>query len=126
MLRTLPRSKTPSGAAYLERGEGDEPLVLIHGVGMRAEAWQPQIERLANEFRVIAVDLPGLGFSDALEGVPELSSYVEWFRCFLKETETGPVNVAGHSIGGTDCRRHRCDGTRKGSTRCVVEWCASS
>ena len=47
MLQTLPRSRTPSGAAYLARGEGDETLVLIHGVGMRIEAWQPQIDRLA-------------------------------------------------------------------------------
>jgi (E)-2-((N-methylformamido)methylene)succinate hydrolase len=99
MLQILPRSKTPSGAAYLERGEGDETLVLIHGVGMRIEAWQPQIDRLANDFRVVAVDLPGHGLSDALEGAPELSRYVEWFRRFLDETEAGSVNVAGHSMG---------------------------
>lgn len=99
MLQILPRSKTPSGAAYLERGEGCETLVLIHGVGMRIEAWRPQIDRLASEFRVIAVDLPGHGFSDALAGTPELSRYVEWFRRFLDETGAGTVNVAGHSMG---------------------------
>ena len=99
MLQTLRRSRTPSGAAYLERGEGDETLVLIHGVGMRIEAWQPQIDRLASDFRVIAVDLPGHGFSDALEGAPGLPRYVEWFRRFLDETQSGPVNVAGHSMG---------------------------
>jgi (E)-2-((N-methylformamido)methylene)succinate hydrolase len=99
MLQTLPRSKTPSGAAYLERGEGDEALVLIHGVGMRIEAWQPQIDRLADDFRVIAVDLPGHGFSDALEDAPGLPRYVEWFRRFLEETKVGSVSVAGHSMG---------------------------
>lgn len=99
MLQILPRSKTPSGAAYLQRGEGEETLVLIHGVGMRIEAWQPQLDRLANEFRVIAVDLPGHGFSDALTGAPELSRYVEWFRRFLDEAGAGTVNVAGHSMG---------------------------
>lgn len=99
MLRTLPRSRTPSGAAYLELGEGEETLVLIHGVGMRIEAWQPQIDQLANDFRVIAVDLPGHGSSDALEGAPGLTRYVEWFRRFLEETEPGVVNVAGHSMG---------------------------
>ncbi|MDX3929978.1 MAG: alpha/beta hydrolase [Shinella sp.] len=99
MLRTLPRSRTPSGAAYLERGEADEALVLIHGVGMRIEAWWPQIDRLAEECRVVAVDLPGHGFSDALDGLPELPRYVAWFRRFLEEIEAGPVNVAGHSMG---------------------------
>ena len=99
MLQTLPRSKTPSGAAYLERGEGDETLVLIHGVGMRIEAWRPQLDRLARDFRVIAVDLPGHGFSDALKGAPDLPLYVGWFRRFLEEVDVGPVNVAGHSMG---------------------------
>lgn len=99
MLQTLPRSKTPSGAAYLERGEGEEALVLIHGVGMRIEAWQPQIDRLAADCRVIAVDLPGHGFSRALDGPPELPRYVAWFRQFLEEIGTDPVNVAGHSMG---------------------------
>lgn len=99
MLQILPRSRTPSGAAYLERGEGEETLVLIHGVGMRIEAWRPQIDRLATDFRVIAVDLPGHGHSDALEGAPELPLYVGWFRRFLEEIGAGPVNVAGHSMG---------------------------
>ncbi|AOF94052.1 alpha/beta hydrolase [Sinorhizobium sp. RAC02] len=99
MLQTLPRCKTSSGAAYLERGEGRETLVLIHGVGMRIEAWQPQIDQLADRFRVIAVDLPGHGFSEALEGAPGLSLYVGWFRRFLEEVAGEPVNVAGHSMG---------------------------
>ena len=41
MLQTLQRSRTPSGAAYLDQGRGDETVVLIHGVGMRIEAWSP-------------------------------------------------------------------------------------
>ncbi|WP_312858733.1 alpha/beta fold hydrolase [Rhizobium sp. G21] len=56
------RCKTPSGAAYAVAGAGD-PLVLIHGVGMRLEAWTPQIEALSKRFEVIAVDLPGHGES---------------------------------------------------------------
>lgn len=99
MLPTLPRSKTPSGTAYVAQGEGSETLVLIHGVGMRIEAWRPQIDRLAGECRVIAVDLPGHGFSGPLDGPPELPCYVAWFRRFLEEIEAGPVNVAGHSMG---------------------------
>ncbi|WP_411037584.1 alpha/beta fold hydrolase [Shinella sp. BYT-45] len=99
MLRTLPRSRTSSGTAYVERGAGDETLVLVHGVGMRIEAWEPQIDRLAENCRVIAVDLPGHGFSEALGGSPELPGYVAWFRRFLDEIDAGSVNVAGHSMG---------------------------
>lgn len=99
MLQTLQRSRTQSGTAYLDRGEGKETVVLIHGVGMRIEAWGPQIDRLSQDFRVIAVDLPGHGFSAPLDGSPALPGFVAWFDLFLEEIAVGPVNVAGHSMG---------------------------
>ena len=99
MLQTLQRSKTPSGAAYLDRGRGDETVVLIHGVGMRIEVWAPQIERLAEDFRVVAVDLPGHGFSAPLGTPPQLQHFVGWFENLLDELDLGPANVAGHSMG---------------------------
>jgi pimeloyl-ACP methyl ester carboxylesterase len=99
MLQTLQRSRTPSGAAYLDRGEGDETVVLIHGVGMRIEAWSPQIDRLAETCRVVAVDLPGHGGSAPLGGSPRLEQFVAWFAGVLEELSLGPVNVAGHSMG---------------------------
>ena len=61
----------------IDRGAG-EPLLLVHGVGLRAEAWQPQIDRFADRFRVIAVDLPGHGESTGLTGDPLLPAYVDW------------------------------------------------
>lgn len=99
MLQILPRSKTPSGAAFVEAGTGDEALVLIHGVGMRIEAWEPQIQQLAHGYRVIAVDLPGHGFSAPLDGEPDLTGYVDWFRRFLEEMKVERASVAGHSMG---------------------------
>jgi pimeloyl-ACP methyl ester carboxylesterase len=73
--------------------------VLIHGVGMRIEAWGPQLDALAPRFRVIAVDLPGHGLSAPLGKPPHLSNFVEWFDQFLGEMDLGRVNVAGHSMG---------------------------
>lgn len=103
MLITPQRSKTLSGTAYLDKGQGDETLVLVHGVGMALEAWQPQIDQLAQTCRVIAVDLPGHGSTPSLPGVPDLADYVAWFDCFLDELQSeigvGPANVAGHSMG---------------------------
>ena len=99
MLQTLQRSRTPSGAAYLDRGAGEETLVLIHGVGMRIEAWAPQIDALADRCRVVAVDLPGHGFSSHLGKPAVLENFVAWFEGFLEELQAGPVNVAGHSMG---------------------------
>lgn len=99
MLKTLPRSKTPTGTAYLDRGHGGEVTVLIHGVGMRIEAWEPQIDFIARHHRAIAVDLPGHGDSPPLDGSPGLVEFVAWFNHFLDEMNLDSVNVVGHSMG---------------------------
>ncbi|MDK4716316.1 alpha/beta hydrolase [Rhizobium sp. CNPSo 4039] len=94
----LLRKHTAVGTAYHEVGKG-EPLVLIHGVGMRLEAWMPQIEVFSRSQRVIAVDMPGHGESVGLPSGSKLEAFVAWFGGFLDEMELGKVNVAGHSMG---------------------------
>ncbi len=79
----------------LEQGAG-EPLLLIHGVGLRAEAWGPQM-RL--EAHVIAVDMPGHGESSPLPTGARLPDYVAWAARVIEALNLGPVNVAGHSMG---------------------------
>lgn len=98
-LKTLPRSRTASGIAYVECGSGAECIILVHGVGMRLEAWGPQIEALSSCYRVMAIDLPGHGFSAPLASGAALPDFVAWFQRFLEETACGPANVAGHSMG---------------------------
>ncbi|MDP2143398.1 MAG: alpha/beta fold hydrolase [Gallionella sp.] len=48
---------------HVEVTGSGEPLLLIHGWGMHGGMWGSVAERLAQDFRVIAVDLPGHGFS---------------------------------------------------------------
>jgi (E)-2-((N-methylformamido)methylene)succinate hydrolase len=98
MLATLQRSKTRRGASYREVGQG-EPLVLIHGVGMRLEAWEPQMASLSETHRVIAVDMPGHGGSVALARGSLLPEFVGWLGGVLDDLELDAVNVAGHSMG---------------------------
>ncbi len=86
-----------NGIAWLERGEG-EALLLIHGVGLNAEAWAPQIAALSETHRVIALDMPGHGGS-ALAG-PELADYVDQARALLDHLGLAAANVVGHSMGG--------------------------
>lgn len=95
---TLPRSKTIHGAAYVEVGEG-EALLFVHGVGLRLEAWAPQIEALATTHRVIAVDLPGHGASSPIGRGSGLAEFIDWFTTTLDDLGLDSVNVAGHSMG---------------------------
>lgn len=97
MSRTL-RLSDGLAVRVLAAGTG-APLLLIHGVGMRAEAWGPQIEALSPECHVIAVDMPGHGASDPLPGTPGLADYVAWAARVIEALGLGPVSVAGHSMG---------------------------
>ena len=83
---------------YLEQGAG-EVLLLIHGVGMQAEAWFPQIEHFSKQYRVIAVDMPGHGQSNQLEKGSMLPSFVAWTIEFIEALNLGAVNLMGHSMG---------------------------
>ena len=98
LSKTLPRHSLSNGAAYQVCGEG-EPVVLLHGVGLRAEAWAPQIEALSGEWRVYAFDLPGHGQSQLSMHRADLTDYVAWMREVLHQLDVGPVNIAGHSMG---------------------------
>lgn len=97
MSRTL-RLSDGLGVRVLEAGTG-APLLLIHGVGMKAEAWAPQIEALSPDHHVLAVDMPGHGASDPLPGAPGLADYVSWAARVILALGLGPVSVAGHSMG---------------------------
>ncbi|MBJ9985280.1 alpha/beta hydrolase [Acinetobacter sp. S40] len=85
-------------AHYFEQGNG-EPLVLIHGVGMQAEAWYPQIEYFSKHYRVISVDMPGHGQSTKLADDAQLQDFVNWAIEFITALNIGAVNLAGHSMG---------------------------
>ena len=93
-----PRKVSPRGAAYYEHGEG-ETLVLIHGVGMRLEAWAPQILDFSRTHRVIALDMPGHGQSAKLPTASTIRDFVAWLESFLDDMGLSRVSIAGHSMG---------------------------
>lgn len=87
--------------AFERHGSGD-PLVLVHGVTHRRQAWYPVLDELAEQREVVLVDLPGHGQSPPLvtEGRPVAEVLREQFKQFLAEQELDRPNVAGNSLGG--------------------------
>jgi pimeloyl-ACP methyl ester carboxylesterase len=85
-----------------ERHGCGEPLVLVHGVTHRRQAWYPVLDELAEQREVILVDLPGHGQSHPLvtEGRPVAEVLREEFRQFLAEQQLERPHVAGNSLGG--------------------------
>ncbi|MEO0668300.1 MAG: alpha/beta hydrolase [Pseudomonadota bacterium] len=70
-------------------------VVLLHGVGLRAEAWGAQIDDLSRDFGVAAFDMPGHGAAARLEGPVSLAAYTDR----LAETLDAGAVVVGHSMG---------------------------
>lgn len=98
---TAPRNKT-GALSWREAGTGP-PVLLIHGVGLNADAWEPQIVGLSGRRRVIAADLPGHGQSDLLPadipGGAQLADYVAAMAELIDALGISPLPVVGHSMG---------------------------
>lgn len=85
---------------YELAGEGEHTLVLIHGNVASARWWDHVYAPLAEQYRVLRVDLRGCGQSEAPgEGntVPQYSADV---RALLHDLGLSNVVVVGHSMGG--------------------------
>ncbi|HEX2357925.1 MAG TPA: alpha/beta fold hydrolase [Micromonosporaceae bacterium] len=78
------------------------PLVLIHGIGHRWQAWRPVLERLAAYHDVIAIDLPGFGRSPVPPGgmPPDMPATVAALAAVLADWGIERPHVAGYSLGG--------------------------
>jgi len=77
-------------------------LVLIHGLGSRADRWRRNIEGLAaSGRRIFAVDLPGHGFA---RKDPEydysVNGYAAFIQSFLNTNGIERAALVGASLGG--------------------------
>src|SRR5262252_5170103 len=89
------------GLAYERMGSGP-PLVLLHGVGHRRQAWGAVLDRLTPHRDVIAVDLPGHGESPPLPGnaTPVLTVMLDQVTALFDDLGLDRPHVAGNSLGG--------------------------
>ncbi|MEV5839086.1 alpha/beta hydrolase [Nocardia sp. NPDC052112] len=76
-----------------------EPLVLVHGVGSRWQVWEPIIDKLAESFDVIAVDLPGFAGSAPIARTT-VDTLTDALLDFLTELGIERPHLGGNSMGG--------------------------
>jgi pimeloyl-ACP methyl ester carboxylesterase len=89
------------GLAFERLGSGP-PLVLLHGVGHRRQAWGAVLGRLTPHRDVVLVDLPGHGDSPPLRlaGRPVLEALLDEVIGLLDELGLERPHLAGNSLGG--------------------------
>jgi pimeloyl-ACP methyl ester carboxylesterase len=82
-----------------EAGRG-EPLVLLHGWPQHWWCWRHLIPRLAETYRVLAVDLRGWGWSDAPGGSYSKPAFCDDIVGLLDVEGLENVRLMGHDWGG--------------------------
>jgi len=88
---------------------------MLHGWGMHGGIWSDTVERLAADFQVHNVDLPGHGYSKDVGWVERSDTHHssgadDGYRCAqpilqavvdeLSSVFSEPINVCGWSLGG--------------------------
>lgn len=91
------RLKSGLGVGYSTCGQG-ECIALLHPIGLRGDFWQPVVERLASDYRVLAIDLRGHGDSDMSDAPYTLDAIADDCLEMLRSL-TGPCVVVGCSMG---------------------------
>jgi pimeloyl-ACP methyl ester carboxylesterase len=85
---------------YLAGGQG-KPLVLVHGLGGKAENWAPQMPSfIRHGFRVYAPDLLGFGRSDQPDVDYSIALQAEVLNQFFDSQHIARADLGGWSMGG--------------------------
>ncbi len=81
---------------------GSGPVViLVHGLGAAWQCWVENIPDLARDHRVIAVDLPGFGWSQMPEAEISIEYYGQWLGRLADQLGIeSAAAVVGNSMGG--------------------------
>lgn len=100
-LNPPPFARISTGVAVRTFGTG-EPLVLLHGGAGSWEHWVRNADALARDFRVLAIDQPSYGDSDALPWETPVADYLDLVTLTVREITAGAprVHIAGFSFGG--------------------------
>jgi pimeloyl-ACP methyl ester carboxylesterase len=95
------RTRDFGAISALSAGTGPETIVCVHGLGGTKASFLPTVNALADDYRVVAIDLPGFGESDKPIGAPYDAP---WFArsVFAAMDALGleRAHIAGNSMGG--------------------------
>ena len=86
---------------YVEAGSGPA-VILLHGLGGSARAWQPNIGPLADRFHVFAPDQIGFGKSDKPLVNYRIRTYVDFLDQFCKQLKIERATLVGSLLAITE------------------------
>ena len=84
---------------YLEQEGQGEAVLLVHGFGASHSTWDAMRPALKERYRVLALDLPGHGFSDKYPGDYSMPAIARKVLKVLDSQGVKQVHVVAHSWG---------------------------
>jgi non-heme chloroperoxidase len=93
--------ETKDGAKiyYKDHGEG-QPILLVHGWLCSSRFWQKNVPELANDFRVVTIDLRGHGNSSKTLTGHTIAQYARDVRQIIEHLKLQDDILLGWSLGG--------------------------
>lgn len=85
--------------SYEVVGDG-APVLLIQGVGVVGEGWRPQLDGLADRYRLAAFDNRGIGASTISQEKLTVERMARDGLALMDELGWESAHVVGHSMGG--------------------------
>lgn len=83
-----------------KKGGADKTvLVFLHGWGKKKEDYAELVSRLAKQYSVYALDLPGFG-TEPMRKAMDLADYASWLAEYLRKKKIDEAIFVGHSFGG--------------------------
>ena len=100
------------GVRWFVRRQGQGPVVLLlHGTGASSHSWRGLLPRLQSRFDLVAVDLPGHGFSSLpSSSAMTLPGIAAALGALLGRLGAEPALLVGHSAGVAVALRLCLDG----------------
>lgn len=90
--------------AYLERGNGKNIVLFLHGMTEDALNWFYTMEYLYiknSGFTLVAIDLPGFGQTEVNNDFKiNIDNFIQLIRDFIEKKGYEKVTLVGHSLGG--------------------------
>ena len=85
---------------YTESGNGDIPVLLLHGWGSSYDVYKGIMSALSDRCRLVAMNFPGCGGSDTMDSPWNLDDYCELVIKFCDAVGLKDPIMIGHSHGG--------------------------
>ena len=100
------------GTSYsLNKVNEKNPIVLIHGVGLTKEIWEPQVNFFKN-YNTLTYDLLGHGKTPLKKSKVSLEDFSKQLTRLTKELNFNKIHLVGFSLGALIARHFASENSK--------------